>query len=181
MIPEFLTGRIPSRSGPNQLSCDHNDLLHTTLPATEPTPSVSVQDQINRLADVLTNLQNRPAAQQLTIRPIHSNTMTFDGKSEKLEQFEDLVHTMIKIPPEMSEQMKTNHFHSLLRKGALHTFRNIRTANIQILEDVLVIFRRKDVKTESQATAKLKWQRLVFDPNTMKLPDFLEKLNQGAE
>ena len=32
-----------------------------------------------------------------------------------------------------------------------------------------------------QATAKHKWHRLVFDPNTMKLPDFLEELNQGAE
>ena len=36
-------------------------------------------------------------------------------------------------------------------------------------------------KPESQATAKHKWHRLVFDPNTMKLPDFLEELNQGAE
>ena len=32
-----------------------------------------------------------------------------------------------------------------------------------------------------QATAKHKWHRLVFDPNTMKLPDFLGELNQGAE
>ena len=176
MIPELLTGRIALRSAPNQLSCDHNDLLHTTLPATEPTPSVAVQDPNNRLADVLTNLQNRSAAQQLTIRPVNSNTMMV-----KVRKFEDLCYTMIKIQPEMSEQMKINHFHSLLRKGALHTFRNIRTANRQILEDVLVIFRRKYVKPESQATAKHKWHRLVFDPNTMKLPDFLEKLNKGAE
>ena len=81
----------------------------------------------------------------------------------------------------MSEQMKINHFHSLLRKNALQTFRNISTANRQTLEDVLVIFRRKYVKPESQATAKHKWHRLVFDPNTTKLPDFLEELNQGAE
>ena len=45
----------------------------------------------------------------------------------------------------------------------------------------MVIFRRKYVKPESQATAKHKWHRLNFDPNTMKLPDFLEALNQGAE
>ena len=49
------------------------------------------------------------------------------------------------------------------------------------LEDVLVIFRRKYVQPESQATAKHKWYRLIFDPNTMKLPNFLEELNQGAE
>ena len=81
----------------------------------------------------------------------------------------------------MTEQMNINHFHSLLQKGALQTFRNINSINRQTLEDVLVIFWRKYVKSESQATAKHKWHRLMFDPSTMKLPDFLEKLNQGAE
>ena len=68
-----------------------------------------------------------------------------------------------------------------MRKNALQTFRNINTANRQTLEDILAVFRRKYVKPESQATAKHKWHKLVFDPNTMKLPDFLEELNQGAE
>ena len=88
---------------------------------------------------------------------------------------------MIKMQPARTEQMKVNHFHSLLRKGALQTFRNINSINRQTLEDVLVIFRRKYVKPESQATANHKWHRLTIDPSTMKLPDFLEKLNQGAE
>ena len=43
--------------------------------------------------------------------------------------------------------------------------------NRQTLEDVLGVSRRKYVKPESQATAKHKWHRLTFDPNTMKLPD----------
>ena len=179
-VPEFLTGRMPSTSHLNR-SCDDLPLLDTTIPAQERPAPASEQDPINRLADVLTSMQNRPTAQQLTIRPVNSNTMTFDGKSEKFELFEDLFHTMIKMQPEMTEQMKINHFHSLLRKNALQTFRNISNANRQTLEDVLVIFRRKYVKPESQATAKHKWHRLVFDPNTTKLPDFLEELNQGAE
>ena len=58
---------------------------------------------------------------------------------------------------------------------------NNNTANRQTLEDVLVIFRRKYVKPESQATAKHKWHCLVFDPNTTNLPDFLEEPNEGAE
>ena len=107
--------------------------------------------------------------------------MTYDGKSEKFELFEDLFDTMIKMHPVMTEQMKINHFHSLLRKGALQTFKNIPTINRQTLEDVLVIFRRKYVKPEKQATAKHKWHRLIFDPKTIKLPDFSEELNQGAE
>ena len=178
-VPEFLTGRIPSRTHLNQSYEDIN--LDTTMPAHERVATAADPDPITRLADVLTTMQNRPTAQQLTIRPVNSNTMTFDGKSEKIELFEDLFHTMIKMQPEMTEQMKINHFHSLLRKNALQTFRNINSTNRQTLEDVLVIFRRKYVKPESQATAKHKWHRLVFDPNTMKLPDFLEELNQGAE
>ena len=81
----------------------------------------------------------------------------------------------------MAETIKINHFHSLLRKNALQTFRNINSTNRQTLEDILAVFRRKYVKPESQATAKHKWHKLVFDPNTMKLPDFLKELNQGAE
>ena len=178
-VPEFLTGRVSSR---NHLDRSYEDInLDTTIPAQERNAPAAQTDPITRLADVLTTMQNRPTAQQLTIRPVNSNTMTFDGKSEKFELFEDLFHTMIKMQPEMTEQMKINHFHSLLRKNALQTFRNISSSNRQTLEDVLIIFRRKYVKPESQATAKHKWHRLVFDPNTMKLPDFLEELNQGAE
>ena len=178
-VPEFLTGRVSSR---NHLDRSYEDInLDTTIPAQERNAPAAQTDPITRLADVLTTMQSRPTAQQLTIRPVNSNTMTFDGKSEKFELFEDLFHTMIKMQPEMTEQMKINHFHSLLRKNALQTFRNISSSNRQTLEDVLVIFRRKYVKPESQATAKHKWHRLVFDPNTMKLPDFLEELNQGAE
>ena len=179
--PEFLTGRMPPSNHLHSSQDNFDQLLDTTIPAQERNAQAPELDPINRLADVLTSMQIRPSAQQLTIRPVNSNTMTFDGKCEKFELFEDLFHTMIKMQPEMSEQMKINHFHSLLRKNALQTFRNISTANRQTLEDVLVIFRRKYVKPESQATAKHKWHRLVFDPNTTKLPDFLEELNQGAE
>ena len=163
--PEFLTGRMPSRYHLHSSHDDFNPLFDTTIPAQERTVPAPEQDHINRLADVLTSMQNRPTAQQLTIRPVNSNTMTFDGKSEKFELFEDLFHTMIKMQPEMSEQKKINHFHSLLQKNGLQTFRKISAPNRQTLEDVLVIFRRKYVKPESQATAKHKWHRLVFDPN----------------
>ena len=178
-IPEFLTGRIHSIPNLVRQQSTHNISLDTTLPAPAPEAPEPPQDPFNRLADVLVNLQNKP--QSMTIRPVQTTPMTFDGKSEKFELFEDLFHTMIKMQPTMTEQMKINHFHSLLRKGALQTFRNINSINRQTLEDVLVIFRRKYVKPESQATAKHKWHRLTFDPSTMKLPDFLEELNQGAE
>ena len=157
----------------------HNVSLDTTLPAPEPEVPQTPQDPINRIAGVLVNLQNKPHS--MTNGPVTATPMTFDGKSEKFELFEDLFHTMTKMQPVMTEQKKINHFHSLLRKGVRQTFRNTNTINRQTLEDVLVIFRRKYVKPESQATAKHKWHRLIFDPITRKLPDFLEELNQGAE
>ena len=141
-VPEFLTGRTHSQPILSRQESVNNVDLDTTLPVPDNTPATA-QDPINRLADVLVNLQNKPQNQSLTIRPVNTTTMTFDGKSEKFELFEDLFHTMIKMQPEMTKQMKINHFHSLLRKNALQTFRNINTANRQTLEDVLVIFRRK--------------------------------------
>ena len=182
MVPEFLTGRPMQSREPLQRRNSNNDESQETIPqVSETTAPTTGSDPINRLAEVLVGMNNRPSAQTLMVRPVSSTTLTFDGKSEKFELFEDLFHTMIKMQPDMTEAMKINHFHSLLRKNALQTFRNINTANRQTLEDILAVFRRKYVKPESQATAKHKWHRLVFDPNTMKLPDFLEELNQGAE
>ena len=150
-IPEFLTGRIHSIPNLERQQSNHNVSLDTTLPAPVQEDPETPQDPLNRLTDVLVNLQNKP--QTMIIRPVQTTPMTFDGKSEKFELFEDLFHTMIKMQP-MREQIKINHFHSLLRKGALQTFRNINSINRQTLEDMLVIFRRKYVKPESQATAK---------------------------
>ena len=76
-VPEFFTGRMSSRSHLNQSHDDLSPQLDTTADS----------DPINKLADILTSLLNRPTAQQLTIRPVNSNTMTFDGKSEKFELF----------------------------------------------------------------------------------------------
>ena len=181
-VPEFLTGRIDTQPTLSRQASTSNTNLNTTLQDPENPPAQS-QDPIKGLGDVLVNLQNKPQTpiKSLAIRSVSPTTMTFDGKSEKFELFEDLFHTMIKMQPVMTGQMKINHFHSLFRKNALQTFRNINSSNRRTLEDVLVIFRRKYVKPESQATTKHKWHRLTFEPNTMKLPDFLEELYQGAE
>ena len=49
------------------------------------------------------------------------------------------------------------------------------------LEEILVIFRRKYVKPQSMATAKHKFQKLVFDPSKQKLVDFLDDLQRLAK
>ena len=187
-IPEFFTGRILSPRNPpshqyqnlsTQVSQDNN------LPVVEQTPrnqNLDANISFNRLADAITGIatQQRPQAAPM-LKPVSTNTIIFDGKNEKFELFEDLFHTMLKMQPEMTEAMKINHFHAHLRKEALQTFRNISASNKKTLDDVLIVFRRKYVKPESQATAKLKWHKLTFDPNTKSLPDILEELNECAE
>ena len=115
------------------------------------------------------------------LKPVSTNTLIFDGKNMKFELFEELFHTMHKMQLEMTEAMKNNHFHAHLRKEAFQTFRNISASNKKTLDDVLIVFERKYVKPKSQATAKHKWHKLKFDPNTKSLPDFLEKLNVPKE
>ena len=87
---------------------------------------------------------------------------------------------MPKMQPEMTEAMKINHFYAHLRKEARQTFRNISASNKKTLNDVLLVFRRKYVKPESQATAKHKGHKVTFDPNTKSLSDFLKELHECA-
>ena len=187
-FPEFLAGRIVTPCNPpshqyQNLSTQVSQ--HNNLPMVEQTPrnqNLDASNSINHLADAIAGIatQQRPQAATM-LKPVSTNTLSFDGKNEKFELFEDLFHTMLKMQPEMTEAMKINHFHDHLRKEALQTFRNISALNKKTLDDVLIVFRRKYVKPESQATAKHKLHKLTFDPNTKSLPDFLEELNECAE
>ena len=106
---------------------------------------------------------------------------TFDGKSEKFELFEDLFQTSLKIHNQLTEEDKINYFHSLMRGDALQTFKNITSPNRENLAEILTVFRRKYVKPQSMATAKHKFQRLVFNPASQKLIDFLDELQKLAK
>ena len=103
---------------------------------------------------------------------------TFDGKSEKFELFEDLFQTSLKIHNQLTEEDKINYFHSLMRGDAVHTFKNIDSPNRENLTEILTVFRRKYVKPQSVATAKHKFQQLVFNPANQKLIDFLDELRK---
>ena len=184
---EFLTGRIVTPRNPSshqyqnlstQVSQDNN------IPVVEQTPrnqNSDANNSIDRLADAIVGIatQQRPKAATM-LKPVATNTLIFDGKIEKFELFENLFHTLLKMQPEMTEAMKITK-RSNLRKEALQTFKNISAINKKTLDDVLIVFRRKYVKPESQATVKHRRQKLTFDPNTKSLPDFLEELNECAE
>ena len=106
---------------------------------------------------------------------------TFDGKTEKFELFEDLFQTSLKIHNQLTEDDRINYFHSLMRGDALQTFQNINAPTRENLAEVLAVFRRKYVKPQSMATAKHKFQKLVFNPAHQKLVDFLDELQQLAK
>ena len=106
---------------------------------------------------------------------------TFDGKSEKFELVQDLFQTSLKIHNQLTEEDKINYFHSLMRGDALQTFKNIKSHTKENLGEILTVFRRKYVKPQSMATAKHKFQRLVFNPSNQKLIDFLDELQKLAK
>ena len=106
---------------------------------------------------------------------------TFDGKSEKFELFEDLFQTSLKIHNHLTEQDKIYYFHTLMRGDALQTFKNISSPNREDLTGILTVFRRKYVKPQSMATARHKFQQLVFNPANQKLIDFLDELQKLAK
>ena len=87
----------------------------------------------------------------------------------------------MKIHNQLTEEDKINYFHSLMRGDALQTFKNITSPNRENLAEILTVFRRKYVKPQSMATAKHKFQRLVFNPTNQKLMDFLDELQKLAK
>ena len=106
---------------------------------------------------------------------------TFDGKSEKFELFEYLFQTSLKIHNQLTEEDKIYYFHSLMRGDALQTFKNISSPNRENLTEILTVFRRKYVKPQSMATARHKFQQLVFNPANQNLIDFLDELQKLAK
>ena len=151
--------------------------LHAQIPLEHPEPT----DPVSQIAIAIENLARRNTEPQL-FHP--KNTLTFNRKlekNEKFEYFEDIFHTTLKMQPHLTEDMKINLFHAHLRGLALKTFENIQRTSTTTLEDILVVFRRKYVKPESSASAKHRFNRLMFQPENQKLPDFLEDLQESAE
>ena len=174
---------------PTTSSCRQKKARSTSQPQfrSENTPATIEADQILLALQQLATNSNS-AKFNINISRISNSpkslttTMpTFDGKSEKFELFEDLFQTSLKIHNQLTEEDKINYFHSLMRGDALQTFKNITSPNREILGEILTVFRRKYVKPQSMATAKHKFQWLVFNPENQKLIDFLDELQKLAK
>ena len=127
------------------------------------------------------NLNNNISRISKLPKSLTTTMPTFDGKSKKFELFEDLFQTSLTIHNHLTEEDKIKYFHSLMRGDALQTFKNITSPNRENLAEILTVFRRKYVKPQSMATAKHKFQRLVFNPANQKLIDFLDELQRLAK
>ena len=82
-IPEFLTERIHSQPDLQRQETVHDTTMDTSLPVAETIPVEQQQNPIDLLADVLVKLQNK--SQSMTSKPVTTNHMTFDGKTETIE------------------------------------------------------------------------------------------------
>ena len=124
------------------------------------------------------NFNNNISRTSKLPKPLTTTMPTFDGKSEKFELFEDLFQTSLN---QLTEEDKINYFHSLMRSDALQTLKNITSPNRENLGEILTAFRRKYVKPQSMASAKHKFQRLVFNHANQNLNDFLDELLKLAK
>ena len=162
--------------------------LHkSTQFCSENTPATIEADQILLALQQLAtnsnsaNFNNNDSRISKLPKSLTTTMPTFDGKSGKFELFEDLFQTSLKIHNQLTEEDKINYFHSLMRGDALQTFKNITSPKRENLGEILTVFRRKYVKPQSMATAKHKFQRLVFNPANQKLIDFLGELQKLAK
>ena len=174
---------------PSTSSGKHKKIRSTSQPQfrSENTPATIEPDQILLALQQLAKNNNSANFQnninRISKRPKSLTTTmpTFDGKSEKYELFEDLFQTSLKIHNQLTEEDRINYFLSLMRGVALQTFKNINGLTRENLGEILAVFRRKYVKPQSMATAKQKFQKLVFNPANHKLVDFLDELQKLAK
>ena len=153
----------------------------------ENTPATIEADQISlALQQLATNSNsanfNNNISQISKLPKSLTTTMpTYEGKSEKFELFEDLFQTSLKIHNQLTEEDEIHYFPSLMRGDALETFKNITSPNRENLGEILTLFRREYVKPQSMATAKHKFQGLVFNAANQYLIDFLDELQKLAK
>ena len=157
--PQFRSENTPATIEADQI------LLALQQPANN-NSSANFHNNINRISKLPKSLT--------TTMP------TFDGKSEKFELFEDLFQKSLKMHNQLTEEDRINYFDSLMRGVALQTFKNINGPTRENLGEILAVFLRKYVKAQSMATAKHKFQKLVFNPANQKLVDFLDELQKLA-
>ena len=148
----------------------------------ENTPATIEADQILMALQLLAsnstsaNVNNNISRISKLAKSLTTTMPTFDGKSEKVELFEDMFQNSLKIHKQLRDDGKINSLQPLINGDALRMFEDVSSTNRENLGEIPTVFRRKYGKTQSKATTKRKIQRLVFNPENLNLIDFLDEL-----
>ena len=102
--------------------------------------------------------------------------ITFNGKPEKFELFEGGFQTRLRIQYELTKESKLSSFHSFKRDDSPHTFMKISSQTGK-KEEMLTVFREKNLNRRSMRTVKHKYQ-LVFNPVNQKVIDSWDELQK---
>ena len=68
-----------------------------------------------------------------------------------------------------------------MQRDALQMFPNIPSRQKKKINEVLTIYRRKLVRAKSMASARNKWQTLMFDPTKQKVHEFFNDIQLIAK
>ena len=74
----------------------------------------------------------------------------FDGKSKKIELFDELFQKSLKIQSQLTEEDKIYYSHSLMRADELQTFKIMSSPNRENLGQFLTVFLMKYVKRQNK-------------------------------
>ena len=88
----------------------------------------------------------------------------FDGKSDKFDRFEDLFRNNIKKYHHLTEIQKIDNFHSLLRGNNLQAYCNLGDTRKDILEEVIMAFKRRFGVFQSSTKTRCEWDALHTHP-----------------
>ena len=138
------------------VSANQQDNNHQRSSSLPPPNQRYPDDIIYKLLQSLQTATNRNSSVPRLPKAMSTTMPIFDGKTDKLEHFEDLFQTSLKVYPNITEGENIHYFHSLLRGEALQTFRNMTEATREHLNDILAGFHRRYVRQQSVATARCK-------------------------
>ena len=114
-------------------------------------------------------------------RPEDGHDMVTGVHEEVTHCSPDISQTSLNFHNQLTEDDRINYLHSFMRVDSLQTFKNLNGPTQENLGEFLAVFQRKYVKPQSMVTAKLKFQKLVFNPANQKLVDFLDERQELAK
>ena len=151
------------------------------------TPATIEADQILLALQQLANNNNSANFNKINNRisklpkSLTTTMPTFEGNSENFELFEYFFRTSIKVLIQLTEGNRINYLLCFKKGDSLQTIKNTNGSTRDNLGEIQAVFCRKYLKPQSMASAKHKFQKIVFNPANQKLVDFLDEMEYLAK